>query len=524
MSTADLIPRPLQITESTRAFELGRGAALRVTAPCLEETGATFVSSLRAWCGIDITRGDAVDSTNVIELQLVDAIPGEERLPAVRGVRADGADVERERYRLEVTLERILVRATHPEGIHRGLTTLTQLAATGPATGSIACTTILDAPRFAWRGLSLDVARHFLDVDRVLQVIDLLDLYKFNTLHLHLTDDQGWRLAIPTRPALTAAGPHYSAAEYQRIVDHAAARFITVVPEIDLPGHSAAAIAAYPEIGADAAQDDSGQRRAALDGSREETWRFVDDVICAVADLTPGRYVHIGGDEAFDLTPSEHARFVTRAAQLVAGTGKYVVGWQEAARGALPAESIVQYWIQPELLDALARSGALPETVLGLAVDDLIVHYAPARDDLDLASRQGAWVVASPVSATYLDRRYAAPSSDPAQGELRARLGNPLYPPASLDEYAAWNPDDLAPGFDASRLAGIEAALWAETVRSDADMLALLLPRLPLIAEHAWGTTATSWERLRSALARHAAAWRSRGLHWFASDEVDWEV
>ena len=237
------------------------------------------------------------------------------------GVTPDGADPAAERYELRVESDAILVAAPGPVGIFRGLTTLRQLMAAPPDRG----VAIADGPRYTWRGLSLDVARTFFDVAAVKRVIDMLSLYKFNVLHLHLTDDQGWRIEIPELSRLTEIGGSralgdrpggfYSVAQFEDIVAYAAERFVTVVPEVDMPGHCAAALLAYPALAS--APGDRGTGANLLNSDDPDVAAFVRTVLGSVATLTPGAYLHIGGDEAFGMSPDAYDRFLGR----VAGSG-----------------------------------------------------------------------------------------------------------------------------------------------------------------------------------------------------------
>jgi hexosaminidase len=231
-----------------------------------------------------------------------------------------------EEYALEVADSGVTIRAGGGAGLFWGVQTLRQLM---PATGPIVVPTvrIADRPRFAYRGVMLDVARHFFDVATVKRLIDLAAMYKINHLHLHLSDDQGWRIAIGTWPRLTSVGAatqvgggpggYYTADDYREIVAHAQARFMTVVPEIDVPGHTNAALASYPELAAPGVRPKpyTGTRVgfSALRPSSEMTSAFLTDVLGEVAAMTPGPYLHIGGDEAFGMPADEYADVVTRA-------------------------------------------------------------------------------------------------------------------------------------------------------------------------------------------------------------------
>ncbi|BDZ63751.1 hypothetical protein GCM10025877_06890 [Agromyces mangrovi Wang et al. 2018] len=232
-------------------------------------------------------------------------------------------------------------------------------ASDGPFAVAVPAVRIADAPRFAYRGVMLDVARRFFPVEEVLRLIDEIALVKANHLHLHLTDDQGWRIAVDAYPALTGIGAstsvdgrgggHYSKADYARIVAHAASRHLTVVPEIDLPGHTHAALTAVPELNPDgvapAPYEGVEVGFSGLDPHAPATWTFVERVLGEVAAMTPGPYLHIGGDETLSTSEADYLAFVARATAIAAGTGKTVIGWHELGKSReLPAGTIGQYW------------------------------------------------------------------------------------------------------------------------------------------------------------------------------------
>ncbi|MFI8438332.1 family 20 glycosylhydrolase [Streptomyces sp. NPDC079020] len=529
----------------TGTFPLSATTSVTVTDPGAVTAYELFRERLTAWTGVRLGRatttaaapdGRAGDrpGENTLLIEVSEQLPELDALPVPRGIRPSADDAIAERFQLTITPTGVTVRATAYEGIHRGLVTLAQLAVTGgdpdgeEDTVRLPCARILDSPRFAWRGLSLDVARCFLGVEAVERVIDLLDLYKLNTLHLHLTDDPGWRVQLPSRPGLTdhpAAGPSYTRADYARIVTYAAARFITVVPEIDMPGHSGAALRAHPELGVKEQPENPGVAGFAQrmpDPESASTWSFVEDVIGDIAELTPGRFIHIGGDEAFAMSPDAHAAFVGRAAAVVAGAGKEVAGWQEIARGDLPPRSVVQYWIELDRLREVTGNGTLGEILPGVPLEMVLEQYEKSAADLPRAREQNAWVLLSPVSATYLDRRYAEVSCDPAQEPSRQRIGHRGYPPAAVRESLEWDPDTLTDQIAPDRIAGVEAAVWGETVSDENDVHLLLLPRLPLIAERAWTLAPTPWATLRERLARQTPLWRAPGFTWYAGTDIPW--
>lgn len=289
------------------------------------------------------------------------------RLEPLAGMGPEG-------YRLSVRADGATITASSEAGLFYGTQTLRQLAWQQP--NGISPVDIADTPRYAYRGYMLDVARHFFPVATVKAVLDRMSLLKLNHLHLHLTDDQGWRIEIRSRPELTARasqsevgggpGGFYTHDEFREIVDYAAERFITIVPEVDVPGHTHAVSLAYPELVEEPALvpsviDQSEQLglelpvfgeaytsyvvgHSSLNTASAAVEEFVADVIQELAGLTPGPYLHIGGDECHGTPKEAFTSFVARAAATVAATGKTPVGWHEmGASRELPEGTIGQF-------------------------------------------------------------------------------------------------------------------------------------------------------------------------------------
>ncbi|MFC9694168.1 family 20 glycosylhydrolase [Kribbella sp. NPDC056951] len=468
----------------------------------------------------------SADAASAVRLTLSSA--GLDVVPAVAGVRADGVEVD-ERYGLEVSPEGIHVWGATEEGVFRGLTTLRQLIAVHGT--DIPCQRIIDGPRFAWRGLSFDVVRTFHPPETVRRVIDMCALYKLNVLHLHLTDDQGWRFEVAARPELIKFGSlgamadrpggYYTPLELAELNRYAEERFVTLVPEIDFPGHTGAVSRAYPDLTTELPgiplPNGGHLEFHSLDPADPEVWTFVEDVADALIPQFPrSAYLHIGGDEAWGMSDEAHAAFVRRAADLVRAKGKQVVGWQETARANTAQSDLTQYWLDIQDIDAISARPDIPEF--------LIEHLAKARHDVPKALERGSKLLVSATTYLYFDRPHAAPSNDPAQEETRARVGLRAYQPASIQDGIAWDPVDNTPGVTSDdQLAGIEAAVWCETVTSRDDLEFLLLPRLPGAAERAWShTTPTDWPTYAAHLAAQSPTWNHRGWTYFKSSEIDW--
>jgi len=403
----------------------------------------------------------------------------------------------------------IVLTAATPAGLVHAASTLRQLRSVGEA---VPAGRVADRPRFGYRGLMLDVARHFFPVPEVLRIIDLACLHKLNHLHLHLSDDQGWRIAIDSWPRLASVGGAtqvgggpggcYSQDDYRAIVAYAAARGITVVPEIDLPGHTNAVLAAYPEL-ATGPLLRPGTREPAtappalytgievgfstLDPANPKTYGLIEDVLRELATLTPGPYLHVGGDEVATLDPDGYGAIVTFAQETVAGLGKTPIGWHELAEAPLRPSTVVQYW-----------------------------GYAGKEFGLGPALAAGHRVILSPADRIYLDMKYGPDS----------RLGLEWAGHVSTAQAYDWDPAtylSTMDGFDEAAVLGVEGPLWTETVRSLADAEYLLLPRLAVTAEIGWAAPRRGWDDLRRRLAAQAPLWSALGLAFHRDPDVPWE-
>jgi hexosaminidase len=400
-----------------------------------------------------------------------------------------------EGYALSITADAVTLRADGPAGLFYGVQTLRQMLPSPPAeTVSLPAVTIRDVPRFPWRGAMLDVARHFFSVDDVKRYIDLISHYKINRLHLHLSDDQGWRIEIKSWPRLTQVGGstqvgggrggYYTQEQYREIVEYARSRYVTIVPEIDTPGHTNAALASYAEL------NSSEEAPALYEGTKvgfstlwinsEITYQFLDDVIRELAALTPTPYIHIGGDEARSTPEADYKKFIKRAQEIVAAHAKTAVGWNEIGEAELLPGTIVQQW---------AGAG-----------------YQNAK-------RQGAKIILSPANKVYLDMKYDG--STP--------LGLDWAGLVSVKDSYDWEPGTYMEGLEESDILGLEAPLWTETVLTMKDIEYMAFPRLLGVAERAWSPKGLSWEEYRPRLAAHGKRMEAMGIDFFRSPDVDWE-
>lgn len=373
-------------------------------------------------------------------------------------------------YEMKVTPDGIRITANDAEGLFDGVQTLRQLLLPRSETSGrfgVATTTINDYPRYSYRGAMLDVARHFFGVNDVKRYIDDISMIKLNVLHLHLSDDQGWRIEIKGWPRLTqvggsrqvggGAGGFFTQAQYTEIVEYAASRYVTIVPEIDMPGHTTAALASYAELNCD------GQARSLYYGTsvgfsslcvgKDVTWRFVSDVFSQLAALTPGPWLHIGGDESDATTKAQYTDFINRAAKIVAAQGKTVIGWHDIGYGSdMPKGTIGQYW------DYITPRGGSTELTRRIIAN-------------------GGQLIMSPSNIAYMDQKY----------NLSERLGTKWAEgPLTLQEAYNWDPAAIFPNRDPGTILGVEAPLWTETISTMAEIEYMAFPRIVAIAEVAW--------------------------------------
>jgi hexosaminidase len=318
--------------------------------------------------------------------------------------------------------------------------------------------------------------------------------YKLNRLHLHLSDDQGWRLEIKAWPNLTtiggstavggAPGGYYTQAEYAELVAYAQSRYILIVPEIDMPGHTNAALASYPELNCD------GQAPALYEGTsvgfsslcigQDLTFEFVDDVIGELAALTPGPYLHIGGDEAAATSEADYQLFLERTQAIVEQHGKQMVGWEEIAQIQLRPTSIAQHWNS-----------------------DLAAQ----------AARQGAKVILSPSSRAYLDMKYDASTA----------LGLVWAGTTDVQDAYTWDPATQVAGVAESDILGVEAPLWTETLQTIDEIEFMAFPRLAGHAVIGWSPSAgRTWDEYQARLATHGPRLTALGVNFYAAPQIAW--
>ncbi|MFC5821027.1 family 20 glycosylhydrolase [Nonomuraea harbinensis] len=492
----DVVPVPVSVqpaSGTTYTLAPGAGIFTQAGSAPAADVGAYLADRLRPSTGYALPVSAAAGGT-----------PGDGISLLLTG--AD-ASVGPEGYQLDVTSGAVVIRAQTAAGLFNGVQTLRQLlpaeiesSSVRPGPWVVPGGRIVDHPRFAYRGTMLDVARHFQPADVVKRHIDRISLYKLNHLHLHLSDDQGWRIAIDAWPRLTThggstqvgggPGGYYTKAQFQDIVAYAARRNVTIVPEIDMPGHTNAALASYAELNCNGVAPPLYTGTAvgfsSLCVPKEITYTFVQDVLTELAALTPGPYLHIGGDEAASTSPADYATFMNRVQPLVAATGKTVMGWDDIGTQAVQhsPNRVVQYW--------------------GTSNSDATVSNAVS---------QGAKVVMSPANKAYIDMKYNA--STP----IGLTWGGYIEVQTAYE----WNPGTHLNGVPASSVLGVEAPLWSETVVTEEHIELLAFPRLPAIAELGWSPWSThDWNGFRTRLGAHGARLALMGIDFYRSSQIPW--
>jgi hexosaminidase len=485
-----LIPRPVSVTRQPGSFTLAATTVI-ATDRATRDLGHWLAGELGKGSGFRLSvQSLAANATSRITIRLDTSL---------RRLGPEG-------YRLDVAPSRVTVRALEPAGAFYGLQTLRQLfppdlfrsAPLPGAAWTAPAVTIEDRPRFTWRGAHLDVGRHFFPVWFVKRYIDLIAQYKLNVFHWHLTEDQGWRIEITKYPRLTQVGAYrretmvaqnfdpyvgdgtpyggfYTQDDIREVVAYAAARHVTVVPEIEMPGHSLAALAAYPELACTPGPFEVGTRWGVFEDvycPTERTFTFLEDVLTEVLAVFPSRYIHIGGDEVpkrrWQESPAaqevrrreglanEHelqSFFIRRIERFLLSRDRRLIGWDEILEGGLAPQATVMSWRGTEG---------------GIA-----------------AARQGHDVVMAPYSHVYFDYYQGNPAFEPpANGGL-----------IPLEKVYAFEPvPDSLTEAEARHVLGAQANVWTEYMKTPATVEYMAFPRLLALAEVVWSArSARNW-------------------------------
>jgi len=515
----DIVPKPSSVTA-----EAGSAVVLRQGTPIAVPPGDAGALQSARWLAQLARRSRG--------LALVPGGARRPRGPTIVFEREPGLATS-EAYRIDIGRGRVTIEASSDAGLLYGAVTLWQLmtARAGDGPVRLESLTIADQPRFAWRGLLLDSARHMQSPAFILRTIDWMALHKLNVLQWHLTDDQGWRLPVPAYPRLTSVGawrtpaslsvraePYggfYTRAEIREIVAHARARHVTIVPEIEMPGHALAALLAYPELSAGpvppkSMQSDWGLIPGAF-GVDEPTFTFLDRVLGEVTDLFPGRFIDIGGDEVpldvWKASPTVQARmkalgvtdeaalqnyFIRRIDTFLAARGRRLIGWEEILQGGpLPPDAAITSW--QGAASAVTAAEAGHDVVLAIAPT---LYFDNRQSDLADEPPGRGWVV-SLHDVYALDP--AAPPLPPAPKPVAG--GPPPPPPLVLTDT------------DRAHILGVQGNLWTEHVRTDARAETMIWPRAAAVAEAGWSAqSARDWPDFLARMPAEFARFERLGL------------
>jgi hexosaminidase len=505
---AAVIPQPVRLTPGTGSFAITAGTKIYV--------GPKNDELRRIGQSLSQEIGRATGVTPAV----VQAAPGKQRQGSIylTLTTASPADsLGAEGYTLSVQPAQVTLAANQPAGLFMGVQTLRQLLPVQRgASASLPAMEVIDKPRYSWRGMHLDVSRHFFSTEFVKKYIDYLAMHKMNTFHWHLTDDQGWRIEIKKYPKLTAVGgyregtlighygekvPRYDNVRYggfytqeqiKEVVKYAQDRYITVVPEIEMPGHALAALTAYPELSCTGGPFKVGQTWGVFDdifcAGNEQTFAFLQDVLTEVMPLFPSKIVHIGGDEApktrWKTCPKCQARikaehlkdehelqsyFVQRMEKFVNGKGKTIIGWDEILEGGLAPNAAVMSWRGMEGGTA--------------------------------AAKQKHQVVMTPGEFVYFDHAQGDPALEPLN------IGGYL-PLAKVYSFEPTPPELTAD--EKKYILGAQANLWTEYIPTEQYAEYMVLPRMAALAEVLWTPASQkNWEsfkvRMQPQYQRYAA-------------------
>jgi hexosaminidase len=534
----DIVPKPVSATTGTGDFTLGREARI-LAAP---GTGAAaevavardLAAYLRPATGYPLPAGVGAAGSGDIALKIGD--PG--TLPAAD--RAEG-------YQLDVTTSGVTIEAPAAHGLYDGIQTFRQLlpswitsSAVEPGPWTAPVVRITDYPRYTYRGVMLDIGRHYEPPAAAEELISQAAAYKINVFHLHLSDDQGFRLAIAGFPRLTRIGAagsvgtvgrlvdpggSWTQAQYRAVVAYAAAHFMALIPEVDSPGHDNAIImseyndARNPRLPVNPHTINCGQFNppkwdytedvgySALCPSSPDTWAIMKAIIGQLTALTPGAYYDLGGDEVPSslLSAAQYAKFINTEAPVITGRGKTVMGWADIAGPgtAPPRGSVAEYW-QP-------ASGSQPGTESG-------------RE----AVAKGMKVVMAPANHTYLDQKYSVT----ANSSVPASLGQNWACPSGCDVSSAynWDPGSFVTGVTDRNVIGVEGDMWGETVATMSHADYMVFPRLLALAEVAWSPRvprtpgSPAYHDFLRRLAVQGNRLQIAGVNFYPSTQVPWQL
>ncbi|PCE64936.1 family 20 glycosylhydrolase [Sediminicola luteus] len=493
LSAEAIIPKPVKTVPTHSAFGLDGQTAIYTsqTDGSFAEVGSYLAETIKNTTALQLDVNQTAEATA-------------ERIIYIN--KAESADIANaEGYQLYITQDSIILNASDAAGAFRGVQTLRQIlpevsndTITDHPLWLVPTGKIEDAPAFGYRGAMLDVSRHFFSVEDVKKYLDMMAYYKLNTLHLHLTDDQGWRIEIKKWPKLTEVGGatevgggeggYYTQEDYKEIIAYAAARHILVIPEVDMPGHTNAASLSYPFLNGNgkALKPYTGTQVgfSTFDTRKEETYAFIDDVIGEIAAITPGPYFHVGGDESHVTKKKDFLYFIERVQKLVSKHDKTLVGWDETVQANIDPSAVIQIWRPTHTANALK------------------------------AAEKGNKVILSPAHKAYLDMKY----------DSLSKHGLTWAAEIPVDSAYQWHPETIVKDLPRESILGIEAPLWAETITNISELEYLAFPRLIGYAELGWTEMEQrDWEDYRKRLAAHTQFLNDNNVNFYRTKLVDWQ-
>ena len=406
-----------------------------------------------------------------------------------------------EAYTVKIGIDKIKITGKTAEGVYRGVKTLEQVLKLNDFNDNsnklfLPGGEITDQPSYEYRGAMLDVSRHFFSVSDVKRYIDVLSIYKINYLHLHLSDDQGWRIEIKSWPMLTQIGGQtevgggkggfYSQEDFREIVKYAKDHFITIVPEIDVPGHTNAALASYAELNCDDKVRElyTGMEVgfSSLCVQKEITYDFLDDVIREISEISPGPYFHIGGDESHVTSEQDFKSFINRVLPLIKKYNKIPMGWYELTKANISEQTLLQYWAKEE--------------------------------DFSKVNPKKSKILISAASYCYLDMKY----------DSITNLGLTWAGYLPIKKAYEWDPRNLVEKFDSKQIIGLEAPLWSETIENFDDISYMAFPRIIGYAEIGWtNDIQRDWKGYSNRLSFHGPLLESLKVKYYPTNEIDWK-
>lgn len=482
ISQAALIPKPLIINSSGSGFALDAFTSVSVLSDdeAFDEVASYLVEKIEQKTGFQVASGEKIYNHLVI--------------------REGSGFSKPEGYRLRINEDSLVLTSGTAAGAFRGIQTLRQLI---PETSNDTLTSnpvwviptgmITDEPQFEFRSTMLDVARHFFSVEDVKKYLDILAYFKINVFHVHLTDDQGWRIEIKSWPKLTEVGSttgvgggpggFYTQEDFKEIVAYASERHIMVIPEVDMPGHTNSASLAYPFLNGNGKEVEVVTSMAVgystFDTRKDTVYQFIDDVIREISAISPAPYFHIGGDESHVTEKDDYIYFVERVEKIVQKYGKQMIGWDEIAAADISSGALTQWWNN--------------------------------KKNAQLGIDQGTQLIISLANKAYLDMKYDKDS------EFGLRWAG--YIP--VDTAYNWTPESF---FDLKHIKGIEAPLWGETIRTIEELEYLAFPRIIGYAELGWTIQENrDWEDYKKRLVQQVPFLERNNVNFYRSPVVDWK-